>query len=159
MCIYAWICVWLYNIFKQAENTSSASHCKMMRPPLISPSKKKGGKDLSMKLNCIRCYGSSSGALGSAESNLSHWVPHSCGLVLHLSKRLSKFPPLSEITFKMILNCIYTLEALVTKRLLSLEMKSATRFQILNVDICHSLYTEPIYQPLRSGRIWHKVNF
>ena len=30
---------------------------------------------------------------------------------------------------------------------------------ILSVSSDDSLHAYPIYQPLRSGRIWHKVNF
>ena len=27
------------------------------------------------------------------------------------------------------------------------------------LSLCYDLTCDPIYQPLRSGRIWHKVNF
>ena len=39
------------------------------------------------------------------------------------------------------------------------KMDKAKQIQILNEVVYISHSVNPIYQPLRLGRIWHKVNF
>ena len=39
------------------------------------------------------------------------------------------------------------------------EATSRDHLPLLTVWLSALAYPDPIYQPLRSGRIWHKVNF